>query len=573
MSNPTLTMALRSLGLVLLGTLAGCGGGGIVPGADATALRALPADYLTRKAVAYESFRSGNMATETVTPAEILQDLTLLDHGGFTLLRLYSCSDMIAKQTLDVIKANSLDMKVHLGCWISSEVYASAAQVPVIEAANQAEIARCIYLANTYPDLVETVSVGNECMVSWAGNPVPPAMMVSYINQVRNAVKQPVTTDDNYAFFAAAPANVMNAIDFVSLHTYALTDTLYALWDWKQTAVPADARASAMMAAAFAWEVQNYDLAATYLAKTGYGALPIVIGETGWKAIPSEGEYQRAHPVNQKMFYDLLAGWQASGSGPKNIFWFEAFDEPWKGADDNWGLFDVNRKARYVVQGLYPSTEWESGTYTSADALYYLPTVTNPAVAATNYSLYTDVAVAGAAVPAEPLAWQPWVGTSTAPTTSTAPAGSTTSLAVTPNPISWGWGLGLSYTGYADDLSAFAGGTFNFSIKTTYPGLLLVGFQTGDPNDLTAWNVFYPLASGNDGYFNDGAWHDVSIPVSAMLPWGSAGSGMQTSAYAGLDLTKVTAPFVVADIYGSTGKAASFGANAPVYLDKIHWSK
>ena len=52
------------------------------------------------------------------------------------------------------------------------------------------------HATNAYPDLVLVVSVGNECMVSWAGNPVSPAQMASYITQVRSAVSQPVTTDD-----------------------------------------------------------------------------------------------------------------------------------------------------------------------------------------------------------------------------------------------------------------------------------------------------------------------------------------------------------------------------------------
>lgn len=574
MSKPLRTMVLRTFGTALLATLAACGGGGVIPGTDATQLRALPADYFTRAAVAYSPYRTSNNSTEVITPAELTQDLNLLAQGKFGLIRLYESSDMVAKQTLEAIQANSLDIKVHLGCWIATEEYAAPAQVPVIEAANQAEIARCIALATAYPTIVEAVSVGNECMVDWSGNPVPPAMMVGYIGQVRAAVPQPVTTDDNYAFFAAAPANVMSAIDFVSLHTYALTDSLYGLWDWQQTPVSPDQRAAAMMAAALAYEQGNYDTAATYLAKTGYGALPIVIGETGWKAIPSEGEYDRAHPVNQGMFFNLLNGWTAAGTGPKNIFWFEAFDEPWKGADDNWGLFNVDRQARYAIQGLYPASIWEPGAYTSANALYYLPVVQNPAVTTSPYTLYAQTIPSGAAVPAEPLAWSSWAGSSANPTTATAPQGSTTSMEIAPNPVSWGWGMALSYTDFADDLSAFnPSGIFNFSIKTNYPGRILVGFQTGDPIDLTAWNVFIPIGSGDYGYFNDGAWHQVSIPISAMTPWGSVGSGMQLSTYAQLDLTHVTTPFVIADIYGTTGKAASAGIDTTVYVDDIFWSK
>jgi hypothetical protein len=38
------------------------------------------------------------------------------------------------------------------------------------------------------------------------------------------------------------------------------------------------------------------------------------------------------------------------------VFYFEAFDEPWKGTgtEGHWGLFSVDRKAKLAMQGLYP---------------------------------------------------------------------------------------------------------------------------------------------------------------------------------------------------------------------------
>jgi exo-beta-1,3-glucanase (GH17 family) len=43
------------------------------------------------------------------------------------------------------------------------------------------------------------------------------------------------------------------------------------------------------------------------------------------------------------------------------IFFFEAFDEPWKGNPDNllgaekhWGIFNVDRTPKLVMQKLYP---------------------------------------------------------------------------------------------------------------------------------------------------------------------------------------------------------------------------
>jgi len=572
MSKNTLTMVFRPFGLLFLAALTACGGGGVVPGTrDASVLRPLPTAYLARHAVCYEGYRGAGPGSETVTNAQLLQDLTLLAQGNLTLLRLYNSDDM-SLRTLQLIQNNHLDIKVQLGCWINSEQYASASALPTIEAANQVNIANCIAQANAYPDIVLTVSVGNESMVSWSGQPNTTTRMAAYLAQVRPAITQPVTTDDSYEYYAVAKPDVLNNIDFVSLHTYAFTDTLYGLYDWKQANVPAEQRAAAMMAAALTREQRNFQTASTYLASTGYAALPIVIGETGWKAVVTNNELERAHPVNAAMYYNLLEAWRISGTGPKNIFWFEAFDEPWKGGDDGWGLFNVGRQARYVVRGIYPSSIWEPGNYTSASASYYIPTVQSAPITASRFTLYAEIPVSGEALSGQAPAWAPWTWGSAVPTTTTASEG-TTSMLITPGPLDWGWGVAMAHNNYADDLSAFNGGYLNFSVKTTYPGLLLFGFQTGNLIDLNLWNVFIPVGSGSYGYYNDGAWHNVKIPISDMLVWGGPGSGLPQPNSAALDLSRVTVPFVLADIYSSTGKAYKSNINTPIYLDNIYWSK
>ena len=116
MTHFTPSMVLRSFGMMLGLALVSCGGGGTVPGTDATALRPLPTTYLARHAVAYEGYRAAGPGSETVTNTELLQDLNLLAQGNLTLLRLYNADDM-SLRTLQLIKDNKLDLKVHLGCW------------------------------------------------------------------------------------------------------------------------------------------------------------------------------------------------------------------------------------------------------------------------------------------------------------------------------------------------------------------------------------------------------------------------------------------------------------------------
>jgi len=564
--------------------LVGCGGGGVVP-SNGVQIRALSADFGTRKAVSYSPYRStntdaNNFQNEVVTTANVLQDLRLLQEGGFTLIRLFNSSDAMAKVILETIKNNNLDIKVMLGVWIQSGNPG---------AINEAEIARAVALANNYKSIVLALSVGNETMVNWSFNAVSVADMVKYINAVRSQVTQPVTTDDNWAFFAKASSNqeskaVLNVVDFVAMHTYPLADSVHDAnkWNWQQTDKAANLRAEAMMDAAVAAAKSDFNAVRAYMDSLGLSNTPIVIGETGWKAVASGGENYRAHPVNQKMYFDRLTAWMNSSAAakPKSIFYFEAFDEPWKKADDKWGLFNVDRKARYVVQSLYPNSMWESGTYTSTDAVYFIPTQSNGTVSANRYTLFADNTTVGEVRPSESILWVGWDNPATAYAGSSSisfvSGDGPNSLEITPAPTSWGWGMIAALQTTSDDLSRFAAtGTLNFSIKTSYPGKIEFGFLTGTTTAGSAYDVYLTVDPANNsyGYVNDGTWRNVSIPISAITPRGAMAYGMTDSNKSKLDLTKVTNPLVIADRYEKTGKSNNTNDRTKIYIDNVYWSK
>jgi exo-beta-1,3-glucanase (GH17 family) len=319
-------------------------------------LRPLPAIFHTGKAVAYSAYRAGGPgAGEIPTDAEVLQDLQLLHTAGFNLLRMFG-ADAVADKILNLAQANYPDIKFQVGSYLEGS--SSACD----DTLNATEIAKSIELANTYPNVV-AVSVGNE--TSFAGN-LPVACLVGYIKTVRSQVSQPVTADDDYTFYAGLsgsgekPDTVLPNLDYVSFHTYPFSDT--GLWDWQQTGAAAGpARAAAMMNASLVQVQSTYQQVASYSyvgangATTTVGAsLPITIGETGWKATPTRPSASIeavvnpaiANPVNAKWYDDLLASWTGAGA-PVAIFYFEAFDEAWKGQDDGWGLWDSGRNARY----------------------------------------------------------------------------------------------------------------------------------------------------------------------------------------------------------------------------------
>jgi exo-beta-1,3-glucanase (GH17 family) len=571
------------LSLFLAALVASCGGGGGVPYTGVT-IRPLSTDFTSRKAVAYSPYRTAaneaGLAAEVIPRANIRQDLDLLLAAGFRAIRLFDSSDKVARQTLEVIRDDNLNIKVQLGAFVLGSS----------EAASRAEIARCIALANEFPDIVLAVSVGNETMVSWAFNRIAPALMADYIRSVRSQIAQPVTTDDNYAFWASAPSIITNEIDYAALHTYANLDTWFdpTRWEWKFRDEPEADRAAAMMEAAMVETRRQYQEARDHLDAKGLSYMPIIIGETGWNAVDVGRQRFRAHPVNQKMYLDSLQAWVAEGragnGGPTQVFYFEAFDEPWKQGDDKWGLFNVARQARYAVQGLNaPGTTfgtatwtWEpvipandadsNGVYTAADATYFQPPTVNDAVTATRYTLLSDNAAGPNELRPTGLRWDAFDGTTAAyPEVSGVfgPGDAGNSLRITPQPASYGWGLlRQSSTGATENLSAFAtGGSINFLVSTTYPGAIEIGIST-DTQDRETQEAYLQIRPGDYGYCNTGAWCSVSIPLSAFAAVNPR-----------IDLSLVLLRFVIADRYAITGKPNNAGYTDTIYLDAIRWSR
>lgn len=309
-------------------------------------LQQQPSDLLVgiSKAICYSGYRNGQHpdrgeGAKHPSEDEILEDLHLMLYEGFHLLRLYDSSEKSAT-VLKLIAEHQLPMKVMLGIWLNAELsnHESCAWLtepisPVTLAANRrknaGEIERGVALALQYSEIVVAVNVGNEVLVDWNDHAVQEDTLIGYVRLVKSSIQQPVTVAENYEWWAARGQKLAAELDFIAIH-------IYPIWEGRG------------LNDGIIYSIENVQKVRS--------ALPnhkIVISEAGWATTASEfGE--RASESLQKEYYDWLMFW----SRQHNIttFFFEAFDEPWKGdpndpngAEKHWGLWFENRHPKKTL--------------------------------------------------------------------------------------------------------------------------------------------------------------------------------------------------------------------------------
>lgn len=293
------------------------------------------------KAICYSGFRDGQQpGGEYPSYSEVKEDLLLL-HGHWKYLRLYDC-DPHAETVLQVIEDTRMDFKIMLGAFIEAEmnnfgcpwgggVYTEA-QLEANKVSNLRKIHRLTELAGRYPDLVFSLSVGNEACVDWTDHYVPVNKVIEYVKLVKQSCPQPVTFCENYVPWLNKLRPLAAVLDFISIHTYPV-------WEYRHIHEAID------------YTQENY------LSVTGlYPGKPVVITEAGW-ATNSNGRGinpENVNEANQKVYYQDLMAWSAENKVLS--FFFEAFDEPWKGSPDpeepekHWGLFTKDRKPKQALQ-------------------------------------------------------------------------------------------------------------------------------------------------------------------------------------------------------------------------------
>lgn len=342
-------------------------------------------DYL---AISYGGYREKSREDNQPTIPQLKEDLKLMHAMGIRIIRTYNVQPKLphAANVLEAIhqlkqEDATFEMYVMLGAWIDClNAWTDLAPNHNVESEqNKGEIDRAVALANKYPDIVKIIAVGNEAMVRWATSYyVQPSVILKYVNYLQNLKKQGkldkdlwITSSDDFASWGGGDPtyrvkdleDLILAVDYVSMHTYAYHNSHYNPQFWKvpeneQQLSDVEKIDSAMLRA-LEFAKMQYKNVSDYV-KSIDPTKTIHIGETGWATV-SSGHYgvngsRATDEYKQGLYYKHLRNW--TNKTGISCFYFEAFDEQWKdaqnplGSENHFGLFTLKGEAKYPIWDL-----------------------------------------------------------------------------------------------------------------------------------------------------------------------------------------------------------------------------
>ena len=179
-----------------------------------------------------------------------------------------------------------------------------------------------------------------------------------------------VTSSDNFASWGGGDKvyhsedleRLINAVDYISMHTYAYHDTHYAPAYWVNDSVNHETdlqKIEAAMLRAKTYAMSQYDGVKSYIDSLKINK-PIHIGESGWASV-SSGFYGKngskaTDEYKAALYYKHIRDW--TNEVGMACFFFQAFNEKWKddqnpsGSENHFGLFTLDGKAKYALWDL-----------------------------------------------------------------------------------------------------------------------------------------------------------------------------------------------------------------------------
>ena len=333
-------------------------------------------------AISYGGYRKTTRGIQP-TIIELKEDLKILYAMKIRILRTYNVQLEQASNLLKAIKElkkedSNFEMYVMIGAWIDCKNAWTGNPVNhLLESdQNEGEIARAVSLANKYPGIVKIIAVGNEAMVKWASSYyVQPSIILKWVSHLQNLKKKNklpkslwITSSDNFASWGGGSDEyhteelnkLIKEVDYISMHTYPMHDTHYnpVFWYTKEEKLNIE-KVNNIMLRAKDYAVSQYESVANYVKSLGIKK-PIHIGETGWASFSNKiygntgskatDEYKEA------LYYKHMRKWTTDAK--ISCFYFEAFDEHWKdaenpgGSENHFGLFTIDGKAKYALWDL-----------------------------------------------------------------------------------------------------------------------------------------------------------------------------------------------------------------------------
>ena len=349
-------------------------------------------DYL---AISYGGYREKSRDIQP-TIAQLTEDVKILHAMGIRILRTYNVQLPHASNVLQAIaelkkQDPSFEMYVMLGAWIDCK-NAWTGQEPdhnVESENNTGEIDRAVALSKKYKDIVKIIAVGNEAMVHWATNYfVRPGVILKWVNHLQELKKKGelpkdlwITSSDDFASWGGGDpryhseelTNLIKAVDYISMHTYPMHNSHYnpAFWVVPESELELSnkEKIESGMQRALEFATRQYEGVLNYVQSLGVDK-PVHIGETGW-ATMSNGPYgadgsKAADEYKSGKYYRLIRKW--SNAAKVSCFYFEAFDEQWKDADNplgsenHFGLINLKGEAKYAIWDLVDEGKFDGLT-------------------------------------------------------------------------------------------------------------------------------------------------------------------------------------------------------------------
>ncbi|MFO7845945.1 MAG: glycosyl hydrolase family 17 protein [Balneolaceae bacterium] len=338
------------------------------------------------QAISYSGYREITRDIQPTIP-ELKEDMKILAAMGIKIVRTYNLYLDAVPNLLRAISEMKeedpdFEMYVMMGAWIDAK-HAWTDHPDRIRdedhPRNPEEIDRAAKYAAMYPDIVKVIAVGNEAMVHWQQEYyVEPGIILKWVQDLQERKANGeipegvwITSSDNFASWGGGGEEyhkedlneLIRSVDYISMHTYPMHDTHYNPEFWGVRESEEDLsdmeKIDAALDRSLEYAVDQYQSVVDYMQSLGVDK-EVHIGETGWATV-SNGQYgndgsRATDEYKMKLFHDMIREW--SDQNEVSVFYFEAFDEKWKdaenqqGSENHFGLINLESEAKYALWDL-----------------------------------------------------------------------------------------------------------------------------------------------------------------------------------------------------------------------------